>query len=116
MGTVIYNNCYLQTISKCLLSLFMTKVPLQRTSAGFIDRTVKPLCRSGENQRIMYSGYKKVHTIKFQSVVAPDGLIANLFAPVEGRRHDSGMLDDSGLLRKLQQQAYGSSPGAIKVY
>lgn len=37
-----------------------------------------------------------MHGIKFQSVVAPKGLIASLFGPVEGRRHDSGMLADSG--------------------
>ena len=31
---------------------------------------------------------KKVHPIKFQSVVALIALIANLYGPVEGRRHD----------------------------
>ena len=40
--------------------------------------------------RVLYNGHKRVHAIKFQSVVAPNGLIANLFGPVEGRRHDSG--------------------------
>ena len=40
-----------------------------------------------------------MHGIKFQSVVAPNGLIASLVGPVEGRRHDSGMLADSGLLQ-----------------
>lgn len=28
------------------------------------------------------------HSLKFQSVVTPNGLIANLFSPVEGKRHD----------------------------
>ena len=74
---------------------------------GFVDGTVRPLCRPGENQRIMYNGHKKVHTIKFQSVVAPNGLIANVFGPVQGRRHDSCMLSNSGLSRKLQQDAHG---------
>ena len=40
----------------------------------------------------MYSGHKKVNAIKFQSVVTPIGLITNWYGPVEGRRHDSGML------------------------
>lgn len=35
-------------------------------------------------------------------MVAPNGLTANLYGPVEGRRHDSGMLADSGLLPQLQ--------------
>ena len=54
----------------------------------------------------MYNGHKRVHAIKFQSVVAPNGLIANLYGPVEGKRHDSGMLGDSGLLGKLQQHSF----------
>ena len=32
---------------------------------GFVDGTVRPLCRPGENQRIMYNGHKKVYAIKF---------------------------------------------------
>ena len=49
-----------------------------------------------------------MHAIKFQSVVAPNGLITNLFGPVEGRRHDSSMLRDSDLLTQLQ--LYSHSP------
>jgi len=48
----------------------------------FVDGTVRPICRPGENQRVMYNGHKRVHAIKFQSVVAPNGLIANLYGPV----------------------------------
>ena len=69
---------------------------------AFIDGTVRPLFRPGENQRLVYNGHKRVHSLKFQSVVTPNGMNANLFGPVEGRRHDSGMLGDSGLLNKLQ--------------
>ena len=57
----------------------------------------------------MYDGHKKVHAKKFQSVVASNSLIANLFGPVEGKRHDSGILGDSGLLHELQQHAHGSN-------
>ena len=52
---------------------------------GFVDGTVRPIYRPGKNQRIIYNGHKKVHTIKFQSLVAPSGQIANLFGPVETR-------------------------------
>ena len=69
---------------------------------GFIDGTVRPLCKPDENQRILYNGHKRVHGIKFQSVVAPNGLIASLFGPVEGRRRDSGMLVDSGLCKNYR--------------
>ncbi len=40
----------------------------------------------------MYNGHKRVHSMKFQSVVIPNGLIANLAGPFEGKRHDSTML------------------------
>jgi len=49
---------------------------------GFIDGTVRPICRPGENQRIVYNGHKRVHAIKFQSVTLPNGMIAQLFGPV----------------------------------
>ena len=59
---------------------------------GFINGTVRPISRPGRNQRVMYNGHKKVHAIKFQSIATPNGLIANLYGPVEGKRHDSAML------------------------
>lgn len=51
---------------------------------GFIDGMVRPVSRPGEHQRVLYNGHKRVHAIKFQSIVAPNGLIANLFGPVQG--------------------------------
>ena len=49
---------------------------------GFIDGTIRPICRPSQEQRIMFNGHKRVHSLKFQSVTLPNGLIANLFAPV----------------------------------
>ena len=63
---------------------------------------MRPVARPGEHQRVLFNGHKRVHAIKFQSVVAPNGLIVNLFGPVEGKRHDSGMLAMSGLLPILE--------------
>ena len=47
---------------------------------GFIDGTVRPVTKVGVNQRIVYSGHKRVHSLKFQSVVIPNGMIARLLA------------------------------------
>ena len=69
---------------------------------GFVDGTVRSVGRPGIHQRVLYNGHKRYHALKFQSVVAPNGLIANLYEPVEGKRHDSGMLVDSDLLNQLQ--------------
>lgn len=33
---------------------------------GFVDGTVRPISRPSRNQRIMFSGHKRVHCIKFQ--------------------------------------------------
>ena len=42
---------------------------------GFVDGTVSgPICRPVQHQRSVYNGHKRVHAIKFQSVVAPNGL------------------------------------------
>lgn len=49
---------------------------------GFVDGTLRPICRPGEHQRLMYNGHKRVHGLKFQSVAALNGMIANLFGPV----------------------------------
>lgn len=35
---------------------------------GFIDGTVRPICRPGELQRTVYNGHKRVHALKFQSI------------------------------------------------
>lgn len=76
-----------------------------RNCFGFVDGTVRPIARPGEAQRIVYNGHKRVHSLKFQSVAIPNGLVANLYGPIEGRRHDAGMLKDSGLLNTLQRKA-----------
>lgn len=70
---------------------------------GFIDGTPRPMARPSRNQHIMFNGHKRVHCIKFQSVQAPNGLIANMFGPIEGKRHDAFMLGVSGLAEKLRR-------------
>ena len=63
----------------------------------------------GHNQRIIYNGHKHIHALKFQSIVAPNGLIANLFGPVEGCRHDSTMLAISQIYPQMQQLSRGQN-------
>ena len=41
---------------------------------GFIDGTVRPVSKPGMYQRVLYNGHKRVHALKFQSVVAPNGI------------------------------------------
>ncbi|RXN37054.1 Retrovirus-related Pol polyprotein from transposon 412 [Labeo rohita] len=72
---------------------------------GFIDGTVRPIARPGITQRILYNGHKRIHSLKYQAVAIPNGLIAHLYGPVEGRKHDSGMLAESGLMSLLENPA-----------
>ena len=83
---------------------------------GFVDGTVRPISKPGQNQRVLYNGHKRVHAIKFQSVAVPNGLVANLFGPVEGRRHDSAMLAQSSLYNKLQQLDHLNNETPVCIY
>ena len=83
---------------------------------GFIDGTVRPISRPGINQRVLYNGHKRVHAIKFQSVATPDGLVAFLHGPFEGRRHDSGMLRESGLLQLLEEHSFAPNGDIMCIY
>ena len=65
---------YADAISEC-------GAPLENCF-GFIDGTVRPICRPGQNQRVVYNGHKRVHALKFQSVALPNGIIGNIYGPV----------------------------------
>ena len=70
---------------------------------GFIDGTLRRICRPEVAQQLFYNGHKRCHGIKFLAVVTPDGLITHLYGPIEGRLHDAGILADSGLPPALRQ-------------
>ena len=48
---------------------------------GFIDGTVRPICRPDKNQRVVYNGHKRLHAIKIQSTSLPNGRIGNMYGP-----------------------------------
>ena len=49
---------------------------------GFIEGTVRPICRPKKLQRTVYNGHKRVHALKFQWVTLPNGLTAHLYGPL----------------------------------
>lgn len=69
---------------------------------AFIDGTVRPIARPVYLQKVVFNGHKRVHSLKFQSLVTPDGLIAHMFGPIEGRRHDCALLKLSMLREYLK--------------
>jgi hypothetical protein len=64
---------------------------------GFIDGTIRKICRPSKNQRIYYSGHKRCHCLRYQNVTTPDGLISSFYGPLPGSNNDLNILDDSGL-------------------
>lgn len=64
---------------------------------GFIDGTARPMCRPKVDQKDFFSGHKRYHCIKFQSIVTPDGLIVHLNGPYVGSRHDAGIYNCSNI-------------------
>ena len=75
-----------QIMSLALLQTYADSVSAQgaplNNCFGFIDGTVRPICRPAELQEVVYNGHKRVHALKFYSLTVPSGLIANLFGPV----------------------------------
>lgn len=67
-------------------------------------------------QRVFYNGHKRVHALKYQSIVTPDGLISHLYGPIEGRRHDSGILRESSLFEVLRRMPCPPGGGQYRVY
>ena len=83
---------------------------------GFIDGTVRRICRPRRDQEVVYNGHKKIHALKFQSVALRNGLLGNMFGPLERKRHDCALLRISQLLPKLNQHAFGINGNALCLY
>lgn len=50
--------------------------------------------------------------MKFQSVLCPDGIIADLFGPVSGNRHDAYLLKKSNLIPRVSPAFTGNDGAA----
>ena len=68
---------------------------------GFIDGKLQVICKPGRYQHVLYSGHKRVHGLKTQGIVFPNGIQPYPFGPVNGNRHDSFMLTASNILNIL---------------
>lgn len=86
---------------------------------GFIDRTHQSFCRPGPtvaDQQLLYSGYKGAHTMVWQAVVFPDGLMSSLSGSWEGRHDDWGILGLSGIQDKLYIHAFNENAECVYIY
>jgi len=70
---------------------------------GFIDGTLRPMCRPSDGEEAVFSGHKRCHGLKYQSVVGADGIYWDFQGPYDGRRHDSFLLKESNLMQRLHE-------------
>jgi hypothetical protein len=90
-------------------------VPL-RNCWGFVDGTVRPIARPTKKQRTTFNGHKRTHALKYHAVVTPDGIIAHLFGPVEGRRHDKYLWNESKIMDQLTEHAFDEEGQPMQIY
>lgn len=72
---------------------------------GFIDCTIRVMCRPSHHQRQAYNGHKRFHGLKYQAVMLPNGLFGHLFGPIEARHNDAYTLTESGLMEECALHA-----------
>ena len=69
--------------------------------------------RPHDVQRELYSGNKRGHYIKFQSLFYPNGMIGDLYASMIGRRHDSYLLRKSELNNRILNMLHPFLPDTV---
>jgi hypothetical protein len=70
-----------------------------------IDVKKHQITKPTMNQRAMYSGHKRIHCIKYQTLEVPNGLILHCSVGDDGRRGDGFVLRKSGLIPFLRQHS-----------
>ena len=74
------------------------KFKYHRKAFGAVDATVFPILRPGlPNESDYYSGKHKIHCLKVQALVTPDGQCVHLSEIIPGATHDRILFTQSGL-------------------
>ncbi len=71
-------------------------------SVCFIDGVDFALCRPSLFSAVFYSNHKKVHCVKVQAIVLPDGMICHLSDLVLGTIHDMRMFNESHITEAIE--------------
>ena len=58
-------------------------------------------------QNVVYSGHKRIHGLKYQGIVFPNGIQPFPYGPICGSRHDSHMLRESRVIDVLRRVCRG---------
>ena len=87
-----------------------------RSVFGFLDGTVRKICRPTFGQRSMYNGHKRFHALKYQSLITPDGIIIHLSGANAANVHDLTMYRRSNLPALLRQHAFRPNGTRLAIY
>lgn len=69
---------------------------------AFLDGTHRDTARPQLHQRATYNGKNRTHQLRYQVLLAPDGLFVSCCGPFVGTRHDVTILQESGLQAALR--------------
>jgi len=70
---------------------------------GFLDGSNQEVERLGIFQHVLFNGHVRYHAIKWQGLLLPNGIMPLPFGPINGNRHDSFILEQSGLVRIMHR-------------
>lgn len=68
----------------------------------FVDGTEIECCRPSIWQKLLFNGHKRYHSTGWQGLMAPVGIIIQLFGPCLGSANDSYMINASRLIDILE--------------
>jgi nuclease HARBI1 len=89
-------------VEECAHAIWEATGEIEDHVWAFIDGTLRHTCRPSEHQQEVYSGHKRKHGMKYQSVYLPMGFYAHMPDPEMGARHDGFMLGNSNLEEQLE--------------
>ena len=75
-----------------------------------LDGTARTIFRPGHARRVVYNGHEMVHSLKFQSLASPNGLIGSIFVPVGRYKCKQIFLVDSWLQSDLISKVKNDHP------
>ncbi|KAF4043543.1 DDE superfamily endonuclease [Phytophthora infestans] len=100
---MVFDHRMIERLKQSSTNAIFTNVGRLRNGFGIIDGTVRRICRPIRHQEQAYSGHKKMHAIKLQSIFRANGLNISLYGPVEGHRHDGYMLRPSEMVAEMEK-------------
>ena len=80
----IIMTCFPRQILCFKLMRYIDQAKLWKTTGVYWWNSAASVYRPGENQRAIFNGQKRIHSIKFQSGGLPNWLVGHLYGSVEG--------------------------------